>query len=74
MEGDVVCFPRGKEGAHQIMNRIDSRSASCCCRRWLAPMSSITIDSGKVYATDLAGEPIMFSRPGPTVAYWEGED
>jgi uncharacterized cupin superfamily protein len=32
------------------------------------------IDSGKVYATDLAGEPIMFSRPGPTVDYWEGED
>ena len=32
------------------------------------------IDSGKVYATDLAGEPIMFSRPGPTLDYWEGED
>lgn len=32
------------------------------------------IDSGKVYATDLAGEPIMFARPGPTLDYWEGEE
>ena len=23
-EGDVVCFPRGKKGAHQIINRSDS--------------------------------------------------
>jgi hypothetical protein len=32
------------------------------------------LDSGKVYATDLAGEPIMFSRPGPPLDYWEDED
>jgi len=32
------------------------------------------IDSGKVYATDLAGDPIMFSRPGAPVGYREGED
>jgi uncharacterized cupin superfamily protein len=23
-QGDVVCFPRGKDGAHQIINRTDS--------------------------------------------------
>jgi len=23
-EGDVVCFPRGKDGAHQVSNRTDS--------------------------------------------------
>ena len=23
-EGDVVCFPRGKDGAHQVTNRTDS--------------------------------------------------
>ncbi len=23
-EGDVVCFPRGQDGAHQIINRTDS--------------------------------------------------
>ena len=32
------------------------------------------IDSGKVYATDPAGELIMFSRPGPTLDYWEDEE
>jgi uncharacterized cupin superfamily protein len=32
-EGDVVAFPRGKDGAHQIINRSDSRSGCSCCRR-----------------------------------------
>jgi hypothetical protein len=31
------------------------------------------IDSGKVVATDLAGGPVVVSRPGPTLDYWEGE-
>jgi len=32
------------------------------------------LDTGKVYATSVGGEPIMFARPGPTVEYWEGEE
>ncbi len=32
------------------------------------------LDTGKVYATSAAGEPIMLARPGPTVEYWEGEE
>ena len=32
------------------------------------------IDSGKIYATDLAGEPIMVARPGPTVDHREGKE
>ena len=32
------------------------------------------VDTGKVYATSHAGEPIMLARPGPTVEYWEGEE
>src|SRR5205085_11140141 len=33
-EGDVVCFPRGKEGAHQIINNTDEIGrASCRARR-----------------------------------------
>ena len=32
-EGDVVAFPRGKEGAHQIRNDRTRRSACSCSRR-----------------------------------------
>ena len=32
-EGDVVAFPRGKEGAHQIRNDTDGPSASSCSPR-----------------------------------------
>jgi hypothetical protein len=32
------------------------------------------LDTGKVLAESVAGEPIMFARPGPTVEYWEGEE
>jgi uncharacterized cupin superfamily protein len=72
-EGDVVAFPRGKDGAHQIINRTDSRVRVLMLSSMVGPDIVDYIDTGKVYATDLAGEPIMFSRPGPTVEYWEGE-
>jgi uncharacterized cupin superfamily protein len=72
-EGDVVAFPRGKDGAHQIINRTDSPVRVLMLSSMVGPDIVDYIDSGKVYATDLAGEPIMFSRPGPTLDYWEGE-
>jgi uncharacterized cupin superfamily protein len=65
-EGDVVCFPRGKEGAHQIINRTDSSMIRGEIIEYL--------DTGKILAKDAADEDIMFARPGPTAEYWEGED
>jgi len=32
------------------------------------------VDTGKVFARNAEGEPIMLARPGPTVEYWEGEE
>ena len=32
------------------------------------------LDTGKVGARSVAGEPIMFARPGPELDYWEGEE
>ena len=32
-KGDVVCFPRGKRGAHQIINRTDYQFGCSCSRR-----------------------------------------
>jgi uncharacterized cupin superfamily protein len=63
-EGDVVCFPRGKDGAHQIINR--TGLADSCPHALL--------DTGKVLAKDAKDDDIMFARPGPAVEYWEDEE
>jgi uncharacterized cupin superfamily protein len=73
-EGDVVCFPRGKDGAHQIINGTDSPIRVLMLSTMIGPEIVEYLDTGKVYATSVADEPIMFSRPGPTVEYWEGEE
>jgi cupin domain len=53
-EGDVVAFPRGKAGAHQIMNRTDSPVRVLMLSSMVGPDVVDYIDSGKVCATDLA--------------------
>ncbi len=72
-EGDVVCFPRGKEGAHQIINR----TASLVRVLMLSSMTPGEIieylDTGKVLAKDANDDDVMFARPGPDVEYWEDE-
>jgi uncharacterized cupin superfamily protein len=73
-EGDVVCFPRGKDGAHQIINGTDSPIRVLMLSSMIGPDIIEYLDTGKVYATSLAGDPIMLARPGPTVEYWEGEE
>ena len=73
-EGDAVCFPRGKDGAHQIINGTDSPIRVLRLSSMIGPDIVEYLDTGKVYATSLAGEPIMRARPGPTVEYWEGEE
>lgn len=72
--GDVVAFPRGKDGAHQIVNRTDSPVRVLMLSSMVRPDVVEYMDTGKVSAKDLAGERIMFARPGPPLGYWEGED
>jgi uncharacterized cupin superfamily protein len=73
-EGDVVCFPRGKDGAHQIINRTDSPIRVLMLSSMIRGEIIEYLDTGKVLAKDVEDEDIMFARPGPTVEYWEGED
>jgi uncharacterized cupin superfamily protein len=73
-EGDVVCFPRGKDGAHQIINRTDSPIRVLMLSTMINPDIIEYLDTGKILANDTAGEDIVFARPGPTAEYWEGED
>jgi uncharacterized cupin superfamily protein len=72
-EGDVVCFPRGKDGAHQISNRTDATVRVLMLSSMIVPDIVQYLDTGKVSARNAAGEYIMLARPGPTVEYWEGE-
>lgn len=73
-EGDVVCFPRGKDGAHQVSNRTDSPIRVLMLSTLIAPDVVEYLDTGKVGARSVKGERIMFGRPGPELDYWEGED
>ena len=72
-EGDVVCFPRGRDGAHQVINRTDSAIRVLMLSTLIAPDIVEYLDSGKIGARNVRGERIMLSRPGPMLDYWEGE-
>lgn len=73
-EGDVVCFRRGSEGAHQIANRTDAPTRVLMLSSMVSPDTVEYLDTGKVLAESLKGEPVIFSRRGPQVEYWEGEE
>ena len=73
-EGDVVAFPRGKDGAHQIANRTDAPIRVLMLSTLVKPDVVEYLDSGKVGARSVSGERIMLGRPGPELDYWDGED
>jgi uncharacterized cupin superfamily protein len=73
-QGDVVAFPRGKEGAHQIRNDTDAPVRVLMLSTLIAPDIVEYLDTGKIGARSVAGERIIFARPGPELEYWEGEE
>jgi uncharacterized cupin superfamily protein len=72
-EGDVVCFPRGKDGAHQIINNTDAPIRVVMLSSRVAPDIVEYLDTGKVGSRSIAGDRIIFARPGPDVGYWDDE-
>jgi uncharacterized cupin superfamily protein len=73
-EGDVVCFRRGRDGAHQVSNRTDEPVRVLMLSTLIEPDVVEYLDSGKIGARSVAGERILLSRPGPLLDYWDGED
>jgi uncharacterized cupin superfamily protein len=75
-EGEVVAFPRGKRGAHQLVNRTKETVRFLAFSPSGDPDIVIYPDSGKVGAferlPDGGGLRAMF-RVGDTVDYYEGE-
>jgi len=72
-EGDVVCFPRGRAGAHQVSNRTESAIRVLMLSTTVAPDVVEYLDSGKIGARGVTGERILLGRPGPILDYWDGE-
>jgi uncharacterized cupin superfamily protein len=73
-EGDVVVFPRGRAGAHQVSNRTDEPVRVLMLSSALKPDIVEYPDSGKIGARSISGERILLGRPGPELDYWDGED
>ena len=73
-EGDVVAFPRGDEGLHQVLNRTETPIRVLMLSSMIAPDIVDYPDSGKLGARDAKGKRIMLGRPGPMLDYWDGED
>jgi uncharacterized cupin superfamily protein len=72
-EGDVACFPRGQDGAHQVRNDTDAPIRVLMLSTLLAPDIVEYLDSGKVSAVDAKGERLFREFRGPDAEYWEGE-
>ena len=76
--GDVVAFPRGAEGAHQIINRSDEPIRFFIVSEMNAPEIVVYPDSGKIFARDTppGGDPVTDGGPffnRDAVDYFEGE-
>jgi uncharacterized cupin superfamily protein len=77
-EGDVVAFPIGERGAHQIANRTDGPVRLLMISEMRSPEVVVYPDSGKVGPREhapgsgRAGLRLNFLTPD-AVDYWEGE-
>jgi uncharacterized cupin superfamily protein len=78
--GEVVAFPRGPAGAHQVENRGDELARYLILSEMNAPEAVVYPDSGKVGVLSRApgsqgdeDELAAWFRLGDQVDYWEGE-
>jgi uncharacterized cupin superfamily protein len=80
-EGEVVAFPGGKRGAHQIKNRTDHPVRYLVISEMNAPDVVVQPDSKKLLAATrppggVSGEDDIFGawRQADEADYWEGEE
>jgi uncharacterized cupin superfamily protein len=77
-EGDVVAFPRGERGAHQLVNRTDDEVRLLLISEMRGPDIGVYPDSGKVGAREYApgsmreGLRVLFAAEDVR-DYWDGE-
>jgi uncharacterized cupin superfamily protein len=78
VEGDVVHFPRGPEGAHQVINRSDSPVRFAMASVLTSPEVVEYPDSGKVGVmarthSQAGGRLVSLHRLKDAVSYFDGE-
>jgi uncharacterized cupin superfamily protein len=73
--GDVVCFPEGPAGAHQVRNASDEPVRILIISTKRVPAVAVYPDSGKIGVWPAAGEATdrILVRRDSAVDYWEGE-
>lgn len=74
-EGEVVAFPAGERGAHQLVNRSAATTRVLVVSTGEAPEVLVQPDSDKVgvYEERPEGERVAFYRREDAVGYFEGE-
>jgi uncharacterized cupin superfamily protein len=77
-EGDVVAFPLGERGAHQLLNRTGEEVRIVLISEMRSPEISVYPDSGKVgvreHAPGSGREGLRLNfRAADAVEYWDGE-
>ena len=70
--GDVVCFPRGPEGAHKLTNRTDDPVRILMLSTMTNPDIATYPDSDKVGVFFQDGSELLFRRSS-AVDYYDGE-
>jgi uncharacterized cupin superfamily protein len=73
-EGDVVAFPRGEQGAHQLSNRSDAPIRVLMLSTLLSPDVIEYLDSGQIAAVDATGGRLFRMMRGAPAEYWDGEE
>ena len=71
--GDVVCFPAGPAGAHQVTNRSVARARVLIVSTVSDPLVVVFPDSDKIAVWAGDGEEDLIARRRSSVDYWEGE-
>jgi uncharacterized cupin superfamily protein len=70
---DVVCFPRGPEGAHGLRNETDDHARVLMFSNVVIPTAAVYPDSDKVGIWTGDSETDLMARRADAVGYYEGE-
>ena len=71
--GDVVCFPEGPAGAHQVFNRGDDPLRVAMLSTLAAPSIAVYPDSDKIGVFDVPERDAVVVRRSSNVDYYDGE-
>ncbi len=72
--GDIVCFPEGPEGAHQVRNDTHEPIRVLIASTKQLPDAAVYPDSGKIGIwTGNEADPPRIFRIGTELDYWDGE-